>query len=420
MEIRRDTYLEALASMRHTSFIKAVTGMRRCGKSYLLFRLFPEYLRSQGVAEEQIVKLSLDSFAARPMRSAQGLYDYLDAEVKARVGRGMTYVLIDEIQLAEGFEDVLNDFLLRPDVDLYVTGSNARLLSRDIITTFRGRAHEIRLYPLTFREYMTAYDGTPRRGLDDFMTYGGLPQIFEYRTEPQRVEFLKNLFTETYLRDIKERYTLRDDGDMEELIDIVASNIGALTNPRKLADTFRSEKRRSLSPDTIKAYLGYLEDAFLIERATRYDLKGKRYIDTPYKYYFADTGLRNARLNFRQTEPTHLMENVVYNELRARGFNVDVGVVPVRRTNAAGIVQRAQLEVDFVCNMGSRRYYIQSAYSLPDEEKVRQEEASLRSIDDYFKRIIVTGDDIGIRRNEAGITTMSVYDFLLRPDSLEL
>ena len=305
-------------------------------------------------------------------------------------------------------------------MDIYVTGSNARLLSKDVITEFRGRGHEIRMYPLSFREYMSVYEGSMQKGLDEYMTFGGLPQMFDYKTEAQKSQFLKSLFAETYIRDIKDRYAVKRDNDLEELLDIIASNIGCLTNPNKLSDTFKSVKKSDLSASTIKKYLDYFQDAFLIEKATRYDIKGKRYIDTPFKYYFCDMGLRNVRLNFRQTEKTHLMENVIYNELLVRDFNVDVGVVPTRTVNSEGRQQRSQLEIDFVCNLGSKRYYVQSAYSLPTEEKIRQEEMSLMKVGDFFKRLVVTGDDVMVHRNEAGITTMSIYDFLLNENSLDL
>ena len=417
MEIRRDKYLSELESMKHTSFVKIVTGMRRCGKSYLLFNLFYKHLLESGVDASHIVKVDLDSFQNRKLRNPDELYQYLDNSLK---DDGMHYFLLDEIQLVDDFADVLNSFLRRSNVDIYVTGSNARLLSKDVITEFRGRGHEIRMYPLSFREYMSVYEGSMQKGLDEYMTFGGLPQIFDYKTEVQKSQFLKSLFAETYIRDIKDRYSIKRDNDLEELLDVMASNIGCLTNPNKLSDTFKSVKKSDLSASTIKKYLDYFQDAFLIEKATRYDIKGKRYIDTPFKYYFCDMGLRNARLNFRQTEKTHLMENVIYNELLFRGFNVDVGVVPTRTVNSEGRQQRSQLEIDFVCNLGSKRYYVQSAYSLPTEEKIRQEEMSLMKVDDFFKRIVVTGDDVMVHRNEAGITTMSIYDFLLNENSLDL
>lgn len=401
--------------MRHTRLVKVVTGMRRCGKSYLLFKLFVDYLLRQGVPSDHIVKVDLDSYENKHLLNPDALYQFLKSQIR---DSGIYYFLLDEIQLVPDFESILNGFLRNEQVDIYVTGSNARLLSKDVITEFRGRGFEMRMFPLSFSEYLSAYDGSPHKALEEYMLYGGLPQIFEYKREEHKEQFLKALFTETYLRDIRERYNVRDDSDLEELISLVASNVGALTNPHKLANTFRSEKHSNLSPETIKTYLDYFADAFLIEKSTRFDIKGKRYIDTPYKYYFADLGLRNARLNFRQFEETHLMENVVYNELRYRGFNVDVGVVPVRQTNANGQQQRANLEIDFVCNQGSRRYYVQSAYRMPTDEKIQQEQTPLLKIKDSFKKIIILGEDIHVRRDDAGITTMGIYDFLLDAESL--
>ena len=313
----------------------------------------------------------------------------------------MYYILLDEVQMLDLFEDVLNGFLRMRNADIYVTGSNAKFLSKDIITEFRGRGFEVKMYPLSFSEYMSAYPGTVQAGFNEYMLYGGLPQILSYQTEEQKVRFLKSLFDETYLKDIKERYEIRKDDDLKELINIMASGIGALTNPNKLANTFQSEKKSPLSGDTVKNYIDYLCDSFLIEKSTRYDIKGKRYINSPYKYYFMDLGM-------------------VYNELRMRGFNVDVGVVPVIRRGEDGKQHRSSLEVDFVCNLGSRRYYIQSAYRMESDEKIRQERASLLRVDDSFKKIIVTGEESPVTRDESGITTISIYDFLLKENSLEL
>jgi hypothetical protein len=305
-------------------------------------------------------------------------------------------------------------------VSFYVTGSNAKFLSKDIITEFRGRGFEVKMYPLSFSEYMSAYSGSVQAGFNEYMLYGGLPQILSYTTEEQKVRFLKTLFDETYIKDIKDRHGLRKDDDLEELINIMASGIGALTNPNKLANTFHSEKKSSISYDTVKDYIDYLCDSFLVEKATRYDIKGKRYINSPFKYYFMDLGLRNARINFRQSEKSHLMENLVYNELRVRGFNVDVGVVPTIAKGEDGKQQRSNLEVDFICNLGSRRYYIQSAYRMESEEKSKQERASLLRVDDSFKKIIIVGEECPVVRDDAGITTISIYDFLLKGNSLEL
>lgn len=409
--------MDELVSLRNNGMIKIITGMRRCGKSYLLFEIFTSYLESNGIAPDHIIKVDLEDYRNRAMRNPDNLYAY----VESRITDGdMYYILLDEVQMLDQFEDVLNGFLRIRNADVYVTGSNARFLSKDIITEFRGRGFEVKMYPLSFSEYMSAYPGTVQAGLNEYMLYGGLPQVLSYQTEEQKVRFLKALFDETYLKDIKERYEIRKDDDLEELINIMASGIGALTNPNKLANTFQSEKKSPLSSDTVKNYIDYLCDSFLIEKSTRYDIKGKRYINSPYKYYFMDLGLRNARINFRQSEKSHLMENMVYNELRIRGFNVDVGVVPVVRRGEDGKQHRSSLEVDFVCNLGSRRYYIQSAYRMESDEKIRQERASLLRVDDSFKKIIVIGEESPITRDEAGITTISIYDFLLKENSLEL
>ncbi len=379
--------------------------------------LFVDYLLGDGVKADHIIYANLEDYDSKPLRNPDALYAY----VKGKLHHAdMNYVILDEIQLAEGFEDILNGLLNMGNTDIYVTGSNAKFLSKDIITEFRGRGDEVHLYPLSFREFMSAYDGSQAKGLDEFMLFGSLPQILQRRDEEQKMSFLKTLFTETYLRDIKERHKIRNDAELEELVSLLASSIGALTNPMNIANTFESVKHVKLSHPTIKNYLEYLSDSFLIEQAKRYDIKGKKFIDTPYKYYFTDLGLRNARLNFSQNDPGHLMENVVFNELRIRGYNVDVGMVPVRHKNANGEMVRSNLEVDFVCNLGNKRYYIQSAYRMPDDAKVDQEQASLLNVNDSFKKILVVGDDIHIRRNAEGITMMSIYDFLLNENSLEL
>ena len=415
--IERRKYLDELISLRNNGMIKIITGMRRCGKSYLLFEIFTSYLESDGIAPDHIIQVDLEDYKNRVLRNPDNLYAY----VESRITDGdMYYILLDEVQMLDRFEDVLNGFLRIRNADIYVTGSNAKFLSKDIITEFRGRGFEVKMYPLSFSEYMSAYPGTVQAGFNEYMLYGGLPQILSYQTEEQKVRFLKSLFDETYLKDIKDRYEIRKDDDLEELINIMASGIGALTNPNKLANTFQSEKKSPLSSDTVKNYIDYLCDSFLIEKSTRYDIKGKRYINSPYKYYFMDLGLRNARINFRQSEKSHLMENMVYNELRMRGFNVDVGVVPVIHRGEDGKQHRSSLEVDFVCNLGSRRYYIQSAYRMESDEKIRQERASLLRVDDSFKKIIVTGEESPVTRDESGITTISIYDFLLKENSLEL
>ena len=415
--IERKKYLEELISLQDNGIIKIITGMRRCGKSYLLFEIFASYLESNGIAPDHIIKVDLEDYKNRAMRNPDNLYAYVESRI---TDGNMYYILLDEVQMLEQFEDVLNGFLKIRNVDIYVTGSNAKFLSKDIATEFRGRGFEVKMYPLSFSEYMSVYQGTVQAGFNEYMLYGGLPQIQSYHTEEQKVRFLKALFDETYLKDIKDRYEIRKDDDLEELINIMASGIGALTNPNKLANTFHSEKKSAISNDTVKTYIDYLCDSFLIEKSTRYDIKGKRYINSPYKYYFMDLGLRNARINFRQPEKSHLMENLIYNELRIRGFNVDIGVVPVVRKGEDGKQYRSSLEVDFVCNMGSKRYYIHSAYRMESDEKIRQERASLLRVDDSFKKIIVIGEESPIMRDESGITTISIYDFLLKDNSLEL
>lgn len=417
MDIKRDLYLQQLIDRRHNGMIKVVTGVRRCGKSYLVFNLFNNYLKSNGVDDKHIIKVNLENRRNKKLRNPDALLEYIDAQL---IDQDMYYILLDEVQLVEEFEDVLNSYLDVPNADVYVTGSNARFLSKDVITEFRGRGDEVKIYPLSFAEFMTAFDGSNQLGLDEYMTFGGLPLILSYKTQEQKSAYLKNLFEETYIKDIKERYQIRHEEVFEELLNIISSSIGSLTNPTKLSKTFQSVKHVNVNPETIKYYLEYLCDSFLVSKAMRYDVKGKKYIDTPYKYYFTDMGLRNARINFRQDEKTHLMENVIYNELLIRGFNVDVGVVPVVSRDENGKQVRSQLEIDFVCNQGSKRYYIQSAFRMNDEEKRQNEQASLTKVNDSFKKIIITGEESLVHRNEQGITTMSIYDFLLNPNALEL
>lgn len=414
--MKRDRYLNELISLRHNGMIKVITGVRRCGKSYLLFNLFADYLQGLGIPEDHVIKVDLENYKNRGLRNPDHLYNHIEGSIR---DEQMHYVLLDEVQMADHFEEVLNGLLHMRNIDIYVTGSNSRFLSTDVITEFRGRGYEVRIYPLNFSEFMSAYSGSKQAGLNEYLLYGGLPQILSYPTEEGKVKFLRGLFSQTYLRDIIERYKIRNDSDLEELIDLISSSIGSLTNPNKLANTFRSVKKSTISYDTIKAYLDHLCDAFIIEKCNRYDIKGKKYIDSLYKYYFTDLGLRNARINFRQTEKNHLMENLIYNELRIRGFNVDVGIVSTVERNPEGNQRRSQLEIDFICNLGSRRYYIQSAYRMDSREKELQEQASLMKISDSFKKIIIVGEETPILHSEHGITTMSIYDFLLLPDSLE-
>ena len=416
MEIRRDRYLNRLLDRRQNGLIKVVTGMRRCGKSYLLFKLFRERLLSEGVDESHIVGIAFDTFENRRFRDPEALYPYLKERIR---DGGMYYVLLDEVQLLGEFEAVLNGLIRMENVDVYVTGSNALFLSKDVITEFRGRGDEVRVYPLSFAEFMSVYPGSKRDGFDEYMLYGGLPMIRNFPTAEQKIAFLKSLLEETYISDIVGRHSVRNRSELEELLNILSSAIGSLTNPEKLSATFRSVKKKNISSNTIRRYIEYFCDSFLIDSALRYDVKGKKYIDTPVKYYFTDMGLRNARLNFRQLEETHAMENIIFNELKLRGFNVDVGVITQNDTNGNGSGVRRQLEIDFVCNLASKRYYIQSAYALPDAVKLEQEKRSLTLTGDFFKRIILTKDAPAPHYTEDGILIMGIYDFLLNENSLE-
>lgn len=416
MEIKRDCYLNMLISKEHNGLIKVITGMRRCGKSYLLFTLFKEHLLSEGVGEDYIIEIAFDAFENKRYRDPDVLYPYLKEQIKDDT---MYYVLLDEVQLLGEFESILNSLIRMKNVDVYVTGSNARFLSKDVITEFRGRGDEVHMYPLSFAEFMSVYQGTKQDGWNEYMLYGGIPLVFEFTTPDQKITFLKSLFEETYISDIVGRHNIRNKAELEELLNILSSAIGSLTNPEKLSATFQTVKKKKISNSTIKRYIDYLCDSFLIDSAIRYDVKGKRYIDTPVKYYFTDMGLRNARLNFRQIEETHSMENIIFNELKMRGFNVDVGVIVQYHTNDKGNSIRKQLEIDFVCNQGSKRYYIQSAYAIPDQAKMEQEQRSLMLTGDFFKRIIITKDTPAPYYNEAGVLIMSVYDFLLNENSLE-
>lgn len=412
MNIERPIYLQRLIDRRHNGMIKIITGLRRSGKSYLLFTLFCQYLKEQGIDDTQIIKLDLENIYNERYRKPLPLLDYISQRV---TDTREYFILIDEIQLLDRFEEVLNTLLKNPQLDVYVTGSNARFLSKDVVTTFRGRGDDIRIHPLSFSEYMSVKPDAPflETHLNEYMLLGGLPQTVTMPTEQQKKGYLQQLFSNTYLIDIKERYSIRNDDDLEELIDVMASSIGSLTNPQKIANTFRSEKRSTITRDTVKTYLDYMQDAFLMERAVRYDIKGRKYIDTPAKYYFEDLGLRNVRLNFRQTELTHLMENLIYNELRMRGYSVDVGQVIQNTKNEKGISERKQLEVDFVCNRGQDRIYIQSAYALPSEEKTEQELRSLKQIKDSFLKVVIVGGMQPTFRNDDGILILNIFDFLL-------
>lgn len=412
MEFKRAVYLNKLILKKHNGLIKVVTGIRRCGKSYLLFDLFKKHLLETGVEENHIIEMPFDSFENKKYRDAEIFYPYIKEKI---LDNEMYYILLDEVQLLSDFEAVLNGLMRIKNVDVYVTGSNAKFLSKDIITEFRGRGDELHIQPLSFAEFMAEYDGNKYDGWNEYVLYGGLPQVVLLSTVEEKIEFLKNIFKETYINDIIGRHDIKNKAEFEELIDILASGIGSLTNPKKLSDTFKSKKQKVISVNTLKNYLDYLCDAFVVNKAIRYDIKGKKYIDTPHKYYFTDVGLRNARINFRQLEENHTMENIIFNELISRGLNVDVGIVTVNRDK-----KRQQLEVDFVCNKGSKRYYIQSAFAIPDEIKLKQESRSLQNIDDSFKKIIVVKDVPAPWYTEDGILVIGIYDFLLNPNSLDL
>lgn len=411
MIIERKKYMQQLVQSKHNGLVKIITGIRRCGKSFLLFNLFKSQLEKEGIDKEHIIEMAFDDFANREYRDPEKFYQYVKAQIKD--GR-MYYVLLDEIQMMDQFEDVLNGLLHIPNVDVYVTGSNAKFLSKDIITEFRGRGYQIHVSPLSFSEFMTTYNGSKEDGWIEYLQYGGLPPVVLQPNDEEKIKFLKDLWQETYLIDILNRNHIKNNAELEELLCMLASGIGGLINPQKLSNTFKTNKNVSISPATLKSYISYCSDAFLIEKANRYDVKGRKYIGTPMKYYFADLGLRNALLNFRQVEKTHLMENAIYSELRRQGFNVDVGVVTVNGKDENGSSYRKQLEVDFVCNKGSRRCYIQSALSLPSQEKIDQETNSLRRLDDGFERIVIVGDHMSCNHDDNGILFMSIYDFMTK------
>ena len=430
MEIKRDYYLNKLISRKTNGLIKVITGVRRCGKSYLLNTLFYRHLLDCGISKDHIIKFAFDSAddlhqIGESLIELQKHNRQVDPEkfmayIRSRtIDKEMYYLLLDEVQLMDSFETVLNGYLRKDNMDVFVTGSNAKFLSSDIITEFAGRGDEIHMYPLSFSEFMTAFQGDKYEGLSQYMLYGGIPLVVLREDAKDKATTLENLFSEIYIRDIVTRHGVRNKGELEDLLNVVSSAVGSLTNPEKLKNTFRSVKKSRITSATIKKYLGYFEDSFLLESAHRYDIKGKAYIETPKKYYFSDLGLRNARLNFRQFEPTHAMENVIYNELRMRGYSVDIGVVPIAEKDENGMVIRKQLEVDFVCNLGSGRYYIQSAYSIPDEQKRTQETRPFTKIDDSFKKIVITRDIVPAQYDDRGILTINIYDFLLDPSALE-
>ena len=417
MEIKRDLYLNRLIRRENNGLIKVVTGVRRCGKSYLLFNLFHNYLIEKGVAEDHIIEVALDDRSNKELRDPDQMLAYLKDRIK---DKETYYIILDEVQLLSEFEDVLNSLLHIRNADVYVTGSNSKFLSSDVITEFRGRGDEIRMYPLSFREFCSAYPGSEEDAWEDYYTYGGLPLILTRATDEEKAEYLINLFQKVYLSDIIDRHKIRNREELDELVDILASAVGSLTNPLKLSKTFKSVKNKTISDKTLKKYIDYLTDAFLVSKAVRYDIKGRKYIGSPTKFYFEDVGLRNARLNFRQTEENHIMENIIYNELRIRGYRVDVGLVEVFGKNTENKTEKKHLEVDFVATKGSEKYYIQSAFAMPTDEKRKQEERPLNAIGDSFKKIIVVKDNIKPRRDEMGIVTMGIRRFLLNKNSLEL
>ncbi len=411
MVINRDKYLQELVSARHNGLVKIITGMRRCGKSFLLFRLFKRFLEDDGVMPDHIIEMMFDDYAFKEFRNPDKFYKYVKDRI---VDDQPYYILLDEVQMLDEFEDVLNGLLHIPNADVYVTGSNARFLSKDIITEFRGRGYQIHVSPLCFAEFMTVYDGDKVDGWNEYLLYGGLPPVVLLKTEEEKVRLLNSLLTENYMIDVINRNKVKNDAEINDLFKILASGIGALTNPQRLSNTFQSVKSISISASTIKRYIDYLADAFLLESCNRYDVKGRKYIGTPLKYYFSDLGIRNALLGFRQQEKPHLMENVIYNELRYRGYSVDIGNVEYNVVDEKGANVRRMLEVDFVCNRGYKRCYIQSALSLPDKEKL----ASLLRINDSFMKYVITGDIMKKYQNDDGIVLMNVFDFLLDKESV--
>lgn len=416
MEIKRDAYLEQLKLRKDNGMIKIITGIRRCGKSFLLFVLFKKYLLESGVDNEHIIEIALDGIENEKLRNPKKCYQYIKDVMK---DEQKYYLLLDEVQFMPRFEEVLNSLLRINNIDVYVTGSNSKFLSSDVVTEFRGRGDEIRIYPLSFAEFYMAYEGEYDDAWNEYMIYGGLPQVIQLSTERQKAEYLKNMFTNVYIKDVVERNKLQNVDEIDTLVDVLASAIGAPTNPTKISKTFKSERGITYSNKTISNHIEYLTQSFLISKASRYDIKGRKYVGANQKYYFTDIGLRNARLNFRQQEPTHIIENIVYNELLIRGYNVDVGIVEVYGKNEEGKTIRKQLEIDFVVNQGSKRYYIQVAYDMSSEEKQAQEFNSFRNIPDSFKKIVIVNGTKKPWRNDEGFVIMGMKYFLLNDDSLE-
>ena len=416
MEIKRDYYLNKLISKKNNGLIKVITGIKNCGKSYILDPIFKNYLLEQKVKEDHIIKLELDSIENEEYLNSRALYDYIMSKIK---DNDTYYIILDEIQKVENFESVLNSFLRKPNLDIYVTGSNSKFLSSDIITEFRGRGDEIRVYPLSFKEFMSVSDLDEIKSLDEYVYYGGLPLITSFKTSEEKIEYLNSQKNNVYINDVIERNSIKNDSELVTLIEIISSSIGSLTNPTKLYNTFVSMGNKNISNKTISLYLKYLEEAFLIEKSKRYDIKGKKYIETPSKYYFVDIGIRNSLINFRQIEKNHIMENIIYTELRRRGFNVDIGILSKRDNEENGKRNYKQLEVDFVINKGNEKYYLQSAYSIDDSKKREQELQSLLNIDDNFKKIVIVYDHFLKWQDEKGIIYLSIYDFLLNENSLK-
>lgn len=418
MLFERKKYLDRLIDGRGNGLVKIVTGVRRCGKSFLLFSLFMNWLKENGIQDNHIIGLSLDEYKNKRLRKPDAFLEYIDQH---KVNDGMTtFLILDEIQLVDDFVEVILSLMHLPDVEIYVSGSNSKFLSSDVATEFRGRGQEIRVYPLSVAEFLTGTGKDFNQGLHEYFVYGGLPQVALLSKEEEKTVFLNEMYELTYLKDVIDRNHLRNADGMRELVRVLASDIGSSCNPKRIADTFKSINRVKISDQTVKDYIGYLEDAFLIDEALRYDVKGRKYIGTETKYFFGDIGLRNVALGFRQVEETHIMENVIFNELRCRGYLVDVGMVEVWERDSIGKSQRKNLEVDFVVNRGSQRFYIQSAYALPSPEKVEQEERPLKNIADSFKKIVIVKDDIPLRHNEAGVITMSLRNFLTNIESLEV
>lgn len=415
MEIKRDYYLHKLIESKEDGLIKVITGIRRCGKSYLLNNLFYNHLLDVGIKDNHIIKVALDDSDNVELLNPKNLSKYIKEKI---IDKDIYYVILDEIQLVENFEGVLNGLLRISNIDIYVTGSNSKFLSSDIITEFRGRGEDIKVYPLSYYEFMSVYEGDKLDGWLEYITYGGLPLVVSMKTDERKANYLKEQQRNVYINDVIERNNIKNDAELVKIVEIISSSIGSLSNPKKLSDTFKTTAGLNIDPKTVSLYLKYLEEAFLIEKASRYDVKGKKYMSTPYKFYFSDLGLRNSFINFRQNEETHIMENVIYLELKRRGFSVDVGVIELKERKENEVTYK-QLEVDFIANKGNNKIYIQSAYSMPTEDKINQEERPLLKIDDNFKKIIIVKDYIKRTRNENGIITMSIFDFLLDPNSLD-